>query len=201
MLTPHLENEKKIWLNGGLVCGIDEVGRGCIAGPVVAGAVIFPSGHKPHSKIRDSKTLSPKQRCELFDFITGEAEDFGLGLVSAIEIDEIGIVAATQKAMIRSIKMLKKSPDLLLIDATQLKEIKISQKSIIKGDSISYSIAASSIIAKDFRDQIISGLDNIYKDYGFSSHKGYGTALHYEAIKKNGLTPEHRKTFLKKIFS
>jgi len=199
MDTPHLDFEKEIWANNLLACGIDEVGRGCIAGPVVAAAVIFDSSHQPHDKIRDSKMLSPKKREELFDFIVSGAKDYGIGLVPASEIDEIGIVPATKKAMRYAIEMLGTVPSNLLIDAVVLSEIKIPQKSIIKGDTVCYSIAAASIIAKVFRDHLVIGFDNIYPEYGFSGHKGYGAASHYAAIEKYGLIDEHRKTFCRNI--
>jgi len=199
MITPHLEFEQEVWTSGGLACGIDEVGRGCIAGPVVAAAVIFDSKHVPHEKIKDSKMLTPKKREELYDFILEEALDYGIGLVPASDIDEIGIVPATKKAMRYAIEMLGTVPSNLLIDAVVLSEIKIPQKSIIKGDTVCYSIAAASIIAKVFRDHVVIGFDNIYPEYGFSGHKGYGAASHYAAIEKCGLTPEHRKTFLRRV--
>jgi ribonuclease HII len=199
MQTPHLEFEQEIWNTGGMACGIDEVGRGCLAGPVVAGAVVFSPGHKPHPKIRDSKTLSQKQREELFDFIVIEAKDYGVGLVTAGEIDEIGIVPATKKAMALAIEMLGSDPSNLLIDAVILDGVDIPQKSIIKGDSICYSISAASILAKVFRDRVLIGFDNAYPGYGFSGHKGYGAPAHYSAIKEFGLTTEHRRTFLKRF--
>lgn len=199
MKQPHTKFEQEAWSKGLVVCGIDEVGRGCIAGPVVAAAVSFPEAHKIHEKIRDSKKVTSKMRAELFDFILEECDDFGVGLVSADSIDEIGISPATKKAMALAIEGLTIKPDQILIDAVVLDEVAISQKSIIKGDENIYSIAAASIVAKVFRDAVVSGLDNIYPDYGFSSHKGYGTKVHYEAIKKSGLTTEHRKTFLKNI--
>lgn len=199
MISPHLDFEKEVWAAKGLACGIDEVGRGCIAGPVVAAAVIFDSEHSPHEKIKDSKMLTPKKREELYDFILEEAQDYGIGLVPASEIDEIGIVPATKKAMQYAIEMLGSVPSNLLIDAVVLSEVEIPQKSIIKGDTVCYSIAAASIIAKVFRDHVVIGFDNIYPEYGFSGHKGYGAATHYAAIEKYGLTPEHRRTFLRKL--
>lgn len=199
MISPHLEFEKEIWAAKGLACGLDEVGRGCIAGPVVAAAVIFDPTHQPYERIRDSKMLSPKRREELFDFIVTEAKDYGIGLVSASEIDRIGIVPATKKAMALAIEMLGSDPSSLLIDAVVLEEVEIPQKSIIKGDAVCYSIAAASIIAKVFRDHVVIGFDNLYPEYGFSGHKGYGAASHYAAIEKYGLTPEHRRTFLRKL--
>ncbi len=197
MITPHFEFEKEAWLKNLTSCGVDEVGRGCIAGPVVAGAVSFPKNHKLNEKIRDSKKLTEKAREELFDFILDECDDFGIGLVPATEIDEIGIVPATKKAMKIAIESINIKMDLILIDAVKLEDVLTTQKSIIKGDEKVYSIAAASIIAKVFRDRIVSGLDNVYEDYGFSSHKGYGTKKHYEALNSSGHTPEHRKTFLK----
>ena len=199
MESPHLEFEKEVWATGGLVCGIDEVGRGCIAGPVVAAAVIFDPDHQLHPKVRDSKKMTPKMRAEMFDFIISEAWDFGVGLVPASVVDEIGIVPATKKAMAEAVGMLTEAPDQLLIDAVILEDVDIPQKSIIKGDNTSYSIAAASIVAKVFRDQVVSGFDNIYPEYGFSGHKGYGAKSHYEAIGKHGLTPEHRRTFCTRI--
>jgi ribonuclease HII len=197
MKRPHLKYEQEIWDVNGLACGVDEVGRGSIAGPVVAAAVVFPSGHQPIENVRDSKKLTPKMRAEIFDLILDNVSDFGVGLVPAIEIDEFGIVPATKKAMKLAIDSLLKVPEVVLIDALSLPEITITQKSIIKGDESVYSISAASIIAKVYRDAVVSGLDNIYPEYGFSSHKGYGTQRHYEVISRYGITPEHRKTFLK----
>lgn len=199
MILPNLNFEKEVWAAKGLACGIDEVGRGCIAGPVVAAAVVFGPDHSPHEKIKDSKMLTPKKREELYDFILEEAQDYGIGLVPASEIDEIGIVPATKKAMQYAIEMLGSDPSNLLIDAVVLDEIDIPQKSIIKGDTVCYSIAAASILAKVFRDRVVMGFDNVYPEYGFGGHKGYGAPAHYAAIKENGFTPEHRRTFCRNI--
>lgn len=198
MVTPHLKFEEEIWIKGGLACGVDEVGRGCIAGPVVAAAVVFSKNHKPIKNVRDSKKLTPKMRKEIFDEILNQSIDFGIGLVPALEIDRGGINPATKKAMMLAIESLTKIPEVVLIDAVKLEEVTIIQKSIIRGDENVYSISAASIIAKVFRDAIISGLDNVHPNYSFSSHKGYGTKKHYEEIEKNGLTEEHRKSFLSK---
>lgn len=198
---PHLKFEQEAWDHNLIVCGVDEVGRGCLAGPVVAAAVSFPKNHCPHEKIRDSKKLTPKMRAELFSFILDECYDFGVGLVPATEIDAIGIVPATKKAMESAIAGFSRNPDQILIDAVVLEEITIPQKSIIKGDESVYSIAAASIVAKVFRDSVVSGFDNVYSEYQFASHKGYGTKAHYAAIKKHGLTKEHRRTFLRNIKS
>lgn len=196
MITPHLDFEKAIWAEGSFVCGVDEVGRGCLAGPVVAAAVILPKNHQPHQKIRDSKKMTPKNRAEMYDFILDNAVDFGIGLIDAKTIDEIGIGAATEAAMISAVGMLNKKVSWALIDGRGISGLSVRQKAVIKGDAYVYSISAASIVAKVFRDKIVSGLDNVYPDYSFSEHKGYGTKKHYEAISKRGLTPEHRTTFI-----
>jgi ribonuclease HII len=198
MKVPHLDFEKKVWDEGGLACGVDEVGRGCIAGPVVAAAVIMPAGHKPILNVRDSKKLTPKMRAKIFDLILDNVSDFGVGLVPAWEIDKIGIGVATKKAMKEAIDSLKLSPDMVLVDAVILEDVGFSQKAIIKGDENVYSISAASIVAKVYRDAIVSGLDNVHANYAFSEHKGYGTRKHYKAIEYLGLTSEHRRTFLHK---
>lgn len=188
-----------VWAKNGLACGIDEVGRGCLAGPVVAAAVILPKNHVPIMNVRDSKKLAPRRREALFTEIVTSCTDFGVGLCSATEIDEIGIVAATKRAMLDAIGSLVAIPDLLLIDAMELDEIKISQKGIVKGDESCYSISCASIIAKVIRDRIVMGLDHDYPNHGFSRHKGYGTRQHIDSIRKYGKTPEHRETFLRNI--
>lgn len=198
---PHLKFEQEAWDHNLIVCGVDEVGRGCLAGPVVAAAVSFSKSHKPHEKVRDSKKMTPKMRAEMFEYILDNCSDFGIGLVPADEIDRIGIVPATKKAMVSAIQGFNIQPDEILIDAVNLEEITIKQKSIIKGDESVYSIAAASIVAKVFRDSVVSGFDNVYSEYQFSSHKGYGTKAHYAAIEKHGLTKEHRRTFLRNIKS
>lgn len=195
MKNPHTKLEKEIWTDGRIICGVDEVGRGCLAGPVVAAAVVMPAGHKPIDGVRDSKRLSKKQREELFDIILDNAADFGVGLVPALEIDNVGIVPATKRAMTEAVKLLTLQPDMLLVDAVEIDEVVMEQKSIIKGDEICYSIACASIIAKVFRDSVAAGLDHDFPKYGFPEHKGYGTKKHREAIKKHGVTREHRKTF------
>jgi ribonuclease HII len=196
MKVPHLDFEKRVWDVGGLACGVDEVGRGCIAGPVVAAAVIMPQGHVPIVNVRDSKKLTAKMRAEIYDLILDSVSDFGIGLVTAQEIDEIGIGVATKKAMKEAIDSLSIKPDLVLVDALILENVELAQKAIIKGDESIYSISAASIVAKVYRDAVVSGLDNVYSEYFFSEHKGYGTKKHYGAIEKKGMTSEHRKTFL-----
>lgn len=197
MVYPNTDYEIEIWSKGGLACGIDEVGRGCVAGPVVAASVIMPKGHKPIDDIRDSKKLSQKKREALFEEILSSCADFGIGLIPAQDIDNHGIVPATKNAMLESFNQLSLAPDLILIDAMEVEEIPIQQESITKGDMKVYSISCASIVAKVFRDRVVIGLENDYKEHQFSSHKGYGTKAHFDTIKKHGLTPEHRKSFLK----
>lgn len=178
--------------------GIDEAGRGPLAGPVVAAVVVFKPGTKIEC-INDSKKLSEAKREELFDIIKEEALDYGIGIVNNEEIDEYNILNATYMAMKKAINCLKKTPDYLLIDATTIPGLDIAQKPIIKGDSKSISIAAASILAKVTRDSLMYQYDEIYPEYGFKGHKGYGTKEHYEAIEANGITPIHRRSFLKNI--
>lgn len=179
-----------------LVAGIDEVGRGPLAGAVVAAAVILPKNIEILG-VNDSKKLSEEKREELFKIITEKAISIGVGIVDEKEIDEINILNATKKAMKIAIEQLEPKPDMLLIDAVVLADIDIKQESIIKGDAKSISIAASSIIAKVTRDKMIKEYDKTYPEYGFASHKGYGTKQHIEAIKKYGPLEVHRKTFIK----
>lgn len=196
MQDPHLDYEKVVWKTGGLVCGMDEVGRGCVAGPIVVGAVIMPIGHKQIEGVRDSKKVTEKKREKLFFEIIEQCEDFSIGLVPSSSIDEIGIMPSLYTAAKHAIDGLSKKPSKIMMDAMELPDIEIEQEAIIRGDSIVYSISCASIIAKVFRDKVVMGLDNIYEGYNFSSHKGYGTKGHYESIKKFGLTKEHRKTFI-----
>ncbi len=180
------------------IVGIDEVGRGPLAGPVVAAAVILP----PNTLIPgvdDSKKISLKKRNDLYNKINTIAIDIGIGIVDNETIDKINILNATKLAMKNAINSLSIKPDFLLIDAVKLTDINIKQKNIIKGDSLSISIAAASIIAKVTRDNIVDEYEKKYIGYGFNNHKGYGTKEHYDAIKKLGITPVHRKTFLKTI--
>lgn len=192
---PDLSFEEEIWAEGRILCGVDEVGRGCLAGPVVAAAVVMPKGHKPIDGICDSKKLTRKKREELFDIILDNVADFGVGLVPAIEIDNVGIASATKRAMAEAVKLLTIQPDTLLVDAYEIDEMVIDQKPIAKGDEVCYSIACASIVAKVFRDSVVAGLHHDFPKYGFPNHKGYGTKKHREAIKKHGTTREHRRTF------
>ena len=178
------------------IAGIDEAGRGPLAGPVVAAAVILPEDIFI-SGLNDSKKLNEKQREELYAIITEKAIAYDVGIVDEKIIDELNILNATKMAMEISVESLKVKPDLLLIDAVKLDGLKMQQKSIIKGDALSISIAAASIIAKVTRDRLIEDLDTTYPDYGFKKHKGYGTKEHIDAIKKFGNCPIHRTSFTK----
>ena len=178
------------------IAGIDEAGRGPLAGPVVAAAVILPE-NVFISGLNDSKKLNEKQREKLFSEITEKAIAYEVGIVDEKIIDELNILNATKMAMEIAVETLKVKPDLLLIDAVNLDGLNIPQKSIIKGDSLSVSIAAASIIAKVTRDRLIEEMDSIYPEYGFKKHKGYGTKEHIDAIKKFGICPIHRVSFTK----
>jgi ribonuclease HII len=199
MIQPDLQFENEVWANGGLAAGVDEVGRGCLAGPVVAAAVVMPADCDIHIKIRDSKTMTAKARAEMFDYILDNCHDFGIGLVPASEIDANGINPSVNSAMQLALAMLGSDPGVVLVDAVTVENISIPQKGIIKGDAKVYSIAAASVVAKVFRDAVVSGLDNEYPEYGFAGHKGYGAAKHMDAIRTHGLTPEHRHSFCTRI--
>lgn len=177
------------------ICGIDEVGRGPLAGPVVAGAVILPKDCDI-LYINDSKKLTEKKREELYDIIMEKAVATGIGYASVERIDEINILQATFEAMREAISKLPVSPDILLNDAVTIPQVTIKQVPIIKGDAKSISIGAASIIAKVTRDRLMTEYDKIFPEYGFASNKGYGSAQHIEAIKKIGPSPIHRKTFI-----
>mgnify|MGYP002028293722 CR=1 FL=1 len=181
-----------------LIAGLDEAGRGPLAGPVVAAAVILPKDELILG-VDDSKKLSEKKRDELFEKIQDIAIDIGVGIVDNKTIDEINIFNATKLAMARAIESMETKPNFMLIDALELADINIKQKAIIKGDSKSISIAAASIIAKVTRDRIVKEYDIEYPEYKFSKHKGYGTKEHYEALKTYGATPIHRISFLKSL--
>ena len=178
------------------IAGIDEAGRGPLAGPVVAGVVILKKGEFIEG-LNDSKKLSEKKREALFDEITKKAVAYGVGIVDEKCIDEINILEATKLAMRKAIESMSVSPDVVLIDAVTLDKLDIPQEAIVKGDSKSVSIAAASIIAKVTRDRIITNLADKYPQYGFDKHKGYGTKQHIDAIKKYGACDIHRKTFIK----
>ncbi len=182
----------------GSVCGIDEVGRGPLAGPVVAGAVILPKDCEI-LYLNDSKKLSEKKREELYEVIMEKALAVSLGVVDETRIDEINILQATYEAMREAIQKLEIKPDILLNDAVTIPEVSIKQVPIIKGDTKSISIAAASIVAKVTRDHMMVEYDKVYPGYGFASNKGYGTAAHIEALKKNGPVQIHRRSFIKKF--
>ena len=179
------------------ICGIDEVGRGPFAGPVVAGAVILPKDH-PILYLNDSKKLSEKKREELYEVILKEAAATGIGMASPARIDEINILQATYEAMRMAISNLAVQPDLLLNDAVTIPEIEIMQIPIIKGDAKSVSIAAASILAKVTRDRLMVEYEKVFPGYDFASNKGYGTKAHIEGLKKFGPTPIHRMSFIHK---
>lgn len=178
------------------ICGVDEVGRGPFAGPVVAAAVILERDCNILG-INDSKKLSNEKRIELDKIIKEKAVSIGIGIVDNNIIDDINILQATYKAMQKAIKAMSKIPDYILVDAVKIPEINITQNSIIKGDSKSISIGAASIVAKVYRDELMDKFSKIYPAYKFEKNKGYGTAEHIEAIKKYGLCDIHRKSFTK----
>lgn len=189
----HFEENKRM---EGLkqVAGIDEVGRGCLAGPVIAAAVILKKDLSIPG-LSDSKKLTPKKRQEISDLIRSDALDWGIGIIGHEIIDEVNILQATRFAMHEAILKLQFRPDFLLIDAVVLPDVDIPQQGILKGDSVSASIMAASIIAKVARDRIMDELDLQYPGYGFAKHKGYGTADHFKALEKFGPCPCHRRSF------
>ncbi len=178
------------------ICGIDEAGRGPLAGPVVAGAVILPND-RPILYLNDSKKLSAKKREALYNEIMTSGAYVGVGIIDAGQIDEINILQATYEAMREAVGKLPVKPEVLLNDAVTIPDVDILQVPIIKGDGKSVSIAAASIIAKVTRDRIMEEYDKKYPGYGFAAHKGYGTKAHIEALKEQGPVPIHRKTFIK----
>lgn len=180
----------------GAICGIDEAGRGPLAGPVAAGAVILPKDCEI-LYLNDSKKLSEKRREELFAEIQEKAVAWNVGIVGSELIDEINILQATYLAMRKAIEGLAVKPDLLLNDAVIIPEVEIQQVKIIKGDAKSVSIAAASILAKVTRDHMMAEYDKLYPEYGFAKHKGYGTAAHIAALREYGPCPIHRNTFIK----
>lgn len=179
----------------GWICGIDEVGRGPLAGPVVAGAVILPRDSKI-LYLNDSKQLTVKKRGELYDVIMREAVAVGIGYASPARIDEINILQATYEAMREAISKLSVKPDVLLNDAVKIPQVDIRQVPIIKGDAKSVSIAAASIVAKVTRDRLMEEYDKVLPGYGFASNKGYGSAEHIAALKEIGPSPIHRQSFI-----
>ena len=181
------------------ICGIDEAGRGPLAGPVCAAAVILPS-HCAIPGLNDSKKLSDKRRRELFPVICEQALAYGIAFATEQEIDEINILQATFLAMERALAQLKVRPDLALIDGNREKDFGLPVKTVIKGDSRSANIAAASVLAKVTRDDFMVRQAEIYPQYGFEIHKGYGTRAHYAALEQYGACPIHRMSFLKKFY-
>ena len=182
-----------------LVCGVDEAGRGPLAGPVCAAAVILP----PHLEIPgldDSKKLSDKRRRDLFPIIKEQAIAYGIGLASHEEIDEINILQATYLAMERALAQLTETPEYALIDGNRAKDFGLPVKTVVKGDSLSANIAAASVLAKVTRDMLMEEAALEYPGYGFEIHKGYGTRAHYDALRELGASKIHRMTFLKKFY-
>ena len=182
-----------------VICGVEEAGRGPLAGPVCAAAVILP----PHIEIpglNDSKKLTDKRRRELYPIIKEQAIAYGIGFASHEEIDQINILQATYLAMERALAQLTVKPDLALIDGNRAKDFGLPVKTVVHGDSLSASIAAASVLAKVTRDDLMLQQDALYPQYSFAIHKGYGTKAHYEALRIHGPSPVHRMTFLKKFY-
>lgn len=195
-LLSLFSHDEKIRKSYPVACGIDEAGRGPLAGPVVAAAVILPAGLVIEG-LRDSKQVLENRRIRLFWDIVNTCPDIGIGIVDESTIDRINILKATKLAMQMAIKDLHQVPDMLLIDAVSLPEININQKPIIKGESVSASIAAASIVAKTVRDDIMTAYHKEYPRYNFKGHKGYSTKEHMELIRLHGPCPIHRKSFRK----
>lgn len=189
-----LKYEQEYWQKYELIAGIDEAGRGAWAGPVTAAAVIFKKGVVIEG-VDDSKKLTPQKRELLFDKIVQNALSYGIGMIESDEIDQINILEATKKAMIMAVSQLNPKPDILFIDGNIRLETSFEQKSIIDGDALSQSIAAASILAKVTRDRLMVRLGISYPQYGFEQHKGYGTKIHREALKRNGCLSIHRKSY------
>ena len=195
------EFENQAHLDGyKVVCGVDEAGRGPLAGPVYAAAVILPDGLEDMG-INDSKKMSEKKREQIFDTIVENAVAYGIGFATETEIDEINILNATFLAMKRAVENMGVEPDLVLVDGNRKPGTGYDEITIVKGDAKSISIAAASILAKVSRDRYMRKLAEMHPEYEFEKHKGYGTKLHYEKIEQFGILPDHRKSFLKKILN
>ena len=200
-MTEFWNYENRCWEAGyETVCGVDEAGRGPLAGPVCAAAVILPRGLDIPG-LNDSKKLTAKRREALYDIITEQALAYGIAFASEQEIDEINILQATFLAMERAMAQLAPPPELALIDGNRSKDFGLPVRTIVKGDSLSASIAAASILAKVTRDRLMEQYDEQYPQYGFAVHKGYGTKRHYAALREYGPCPIHRQTFLKKFYA
>jgi ribonuclease HII len=195
---PSLVEEKALRAEGfSFIAGVDEVGRGALMGPVVAAAVIMPENIKARwkSKVRDSKQLTPEVRKYLDPYIRETAISFGIGEMPNDIIDNVGIARATCLAMISAVQQLTPQPQFVLIDYVRLHELMIPQKGIIRGDSLCFSIACASIIAKVYRDRIVTEMDEYYPGYGFADHKGYGTREHLDCLREKGPCALHRRSF------
>ena len=194
------EIENSLYAEGyKMICGVDEAGRGPLAGPVCAAAVILPKGLELPG-LNDSKKLTDKKRRELFPVIKEQAIAYGIGLASHEEIDEINILQATYLAMERAIAQLEGKADFALIDGNRAKDFGLPVRTVVKGDSLSASIAAASVLAKVTRDDIMLEMAEKYPQYAFEIHKGYGTKAHYEALRLHGHCPIHRMSFLRKFY-
>ena len=194
------EIEEEVYAEGyTVICGVDEAGRGPLAGPVCAAAVILPRGHQIPG-LNDSKKLTDKKRRELFPLIKEQAIAYGIGMASHEEIDEINILQATYLAMERAISQLEGKADMALIDGNRAKDFGMAVQTVVKGDSLSANIAAASVLAKVTRDDLMVEMAKEFPGYGFEVHKGYGTKAHYEALRNMGPCAIHRMTFLKKFY-
>lgn len=194
-----LQRELKAQRGSILICGVDEAGRGPLAGPVCTAAVILPEGYEIPG-LNDSKQLTDKKRRELFPIIKEQAIAYGISMVDEKIIDEINILNATFQAMHEAIAQLEPKPDLALIDGNRVTDFGVEAMAVVKGDAKDASIAAASILAKVTRDMYMEKMDQEYPQYGFAVHKGYGTRRHYDAIREYGMCPIHRQTFLKKFY-
>ena len=194
------EIEEEVYAEGyTVICGVDEAGRGPLAGPVCAAAVILPRSHQIPG-LNDSKKLTDKKRRELFPLIKEQAIAYGIGMASHEEIDEINILQATYLAMERAIAQLEGKADMALIDGNRAKDFGMAVRTVVKGDSLSANIAAASVLAKVTRDDLMVEMAKEFPGYGFEVHKGYGTKAHYEALGNMGPCAIHRMTFLKKFY-
>ena len=198
-MTDLWKIEDELYESGlSVLCGVDEAGRGPLAGPVCAAACILPRGTVIPG-LNDSKKLSEKKRCELFEIIQEKAVSFSVAFATVDEIEQLNILGATFLAMNRAISELDPVPELCLIDGNRISGISCPAKAIIKGDSLCADISAASILAKVTRDSYMLDMDELYPQYGFAAHKGYGTAAHYAALREYGPSPIHRMSFLKKM--
>lgn len=195
---PTRRRELALWRAGAaVVAGADEVGRGPLAGPLVVGAVVLPRDWRPDwlSEVRDSKQLSPPQRARLAPLIHAEAAACGIGEVTAAELDRIGLAAALRLAYRRALEVLPVTPDAVLADGNDRLDLPWPTEMIVRGDALVASIAAASIVAKEWRDEQMAELDQRHPQYGFARHKGYGTPQHLAALRSHGPCPEHRRSF------